>query len=184
MTPLAGFIAAVIAGWLVCGVRRAMAVAVVPFLVVLAVQSWGIAAGYDHSPPSTITSFPGTLGYWLVQVIILAPALGIAAEMGALRARPERPHDRAAGPGRRAIVVCGVLTLAAGVFDAIYAAQVSPITHHLANGSPPPWGLAGMGLLFVTLAVLSAVLLRGRRAARRQAAAQAQPSAVPAGDRG
>lgn len=184
MTPLAGFIAAIIAGWLVRDARRAMAVAVVPFLVVLAVQSWGIAVGYDHSPPSTITSFPGTVGYWLVQVIILASALGIAAELGALRARPARVREGAAGSGRRAVAVCACLTLAAGVFDAVYAAHVSPIAHHLANGSPPAWGFAGMGLLSVTLAVLSALLLRGRQAARRQAAAEAQPGAVPAGDRG
>ncbi len=90
MTPLAGFIVAVLAGWLIRDPRRAAAAVVVPFLAVLAVQTWGIATGYDHSPPSTITSFPGMLGYWLVQVIILVPlarhrgrAWGSAGQVGA-----------------------------------------------------------------------------------------------------
>jgi hypothetical protein len=185
MTPLAGFIAAVLAGWLIRDPRRAAAAVAVPFLAVLAAQTWGIAAGYGHSPPSTITSFPGTLGYWLVQVLILVPALGIAAELGALRARSARARDGAAGSGRRAVIVCAFLTLAAVVFDAIYAAQVSPVLHHLANGSPPAWGFAGMGLLIVTLVVLSVVLLRVHRAERRQtAAAEVRASAVLAGERG
>ena len=59
MTPLAGFIPAIIAGWLIRDPRRAAAAVVVPFLAVLAVQTWSIADGYGHSPPSTITSFPG-----------------------------------------------------------------------------------------------------------------------------
>ena len=184
MTPLAGFIAAIIAGWLIRDPRRAAAAVVVPFLAVLAVQTWSIADGYGHSPPSTITSFPGALGYWLVQVIILAPALGIAAELGALRARSARARGGAAGSGRRAVIVCAFLTLAAVVFDAVYAGQAAPVLHHSANGSPPPWGFAGMALLIVTLAVLSAVLLRARRSDRRQAAAGAQPGTLSAAGRG
>src|SRR5271169_974503 len=57
MTPLAGFIAAIIAGWIVRDPRRAAATVVVPFLIVLAMQTWGIAAGYGVSPPSTVTPF-------------------------------------------------------------------------------------------------------------------------------
>lgn len=183
MTPLAGFIAAVLAGWFIRDPRRAAAAVVVPFLAVLAVQTWGIAAGYDHSPPSTITSFPGMLGYWLVQVIILVPSLGIAAELGALRARSARARDGVAGAGRRAVIVCACLTLAAGVFDAVYAAQVSPVLHHLANGSPPAWGFAGMGLLIGTLVVLSVALLWVRRAERRQTAAGVRASTLSAAGR-
>jgi hypothetical protein len=178
MTPLAGFIAAVIAGWLIRDPRRAAAAVIVPFLAVLAAQSWGIAAGYDHSPPATITSFPGTLGYWLVQVIILAPALGIAAELGARRAR-----GGAGVSGRRMVAVSALLTFGAVVFDAVYAAQVSPVRHHLANGSPPAWGFAGMGLLIVTLVVLSALLLWARRTARRQAVTGAPAETVAAAGR-
>lgn len=184
MTPLAGFVAAVIAGWFIPGPRRAAGAVVVPFLAVLTAQTWGIAAGYGHSPPSTITSFPGTLGYWLVQAIILAPSLGIAAELAALRARSAQARGGVAGSGRRAVIVCALLTLAAVVFDAVYAWQAAPVLHHSANGSPPAWGFAGMGLLIVTLAVLSAVLLRVRRRDGRQAAAGAQANTLSAAGRG
>jgi hypothetical protein len=88
MTPLAGLIAAIIAGWFVRDPRRAVVAVIPAFLAVLAIQTTGIALGDGHSPPSTVLSYPGALGYWLVQVIILAPALIIAAELGALRARP------------------------------------------------------------------------------------------------
>lgn len=181
MTPLAALIAAIVAGWFVRDPRRAAVAVIPPFLAVLAIQTAGIALGDGHSPPSTVTSYPGALSYWLVQVIILAPALGIAAELGALRARPAQANSEARS-GRRAVVVAAVLTLAAGVFDTIEAIQAAPVLHHNANGSPPAYGLAGIGLLIVTLAVLSALLLR-RRAARRQLPTSAQPSTVPAGGR-
>src|SRR5271170_3383711 len=82
MTPIAGFVIAVLAGLMVRNGRRAASVILVPWLVVLAYQSWYIAAGRAISPPSTVTQFPSAIGYWLVQVIILAPALGIAAQLG------------------------------------------------------------------------------------------------------
>ena len=182
MTPLAGLIAAIVAGWFVRDPRRAVLTVIPAFLVVLAIQTAGIALGDGQSPPSTVTSYPGALGYWLVQVIILAPALGIAAELGALRARPAQADD-SPGSGRRAVIVAVLLTLAAGVFAAIEAAEAAPVLHHTASGSPPAWGFAGIGLLIVTLAVLSTLLLRRRRAARHQLRADAQPSTVSAGGR-
>ena len=51
MTPWAGFVAAVVAGWMVRDPRRAVATVIVPFLVVLATQSWMIASGRAVSPP-------------------------------------------------------------------------------------------------------------------------------------
>jgi hypothetical protein len=180
MTPLAGFIAAIIAGWFVRDARRAPAAIIVPFLAVLALQSYGIGAGYGHSPPSTVTSYPGAIAYWVVQMIILAPALGIAAGLGSLRAGG---RGTAAGAGRTAVRVCAALTLAAGVFDLIYALHASPVRQHLANGSPPAYGLAGMGLLIVCAAGLGVLLLRRRWAARRQVPASAATSVVRAGER-
>ena len=53
MTPLAGFVAAIIAGWIVRDPRRAVPAVVIPFLIVLTMQTWGIAAGDGVSPPST-----------------------------------------------------------------------------------------------------------------------------------
>src|SRR5215472_10560752 len=67
MTPIAGFIIAIIAAWLVPSGRRAAAVVVIPWLAVLAEQTWILAAGRGHSPPSTVSQLPGAIGYWLVQ---------------------------------------------------------------------------------------------------------------------
>ncbi|MFZ0172201.1 MAG: hypothetical protein WAL04_11015, partial [Acidimicrobiales bacterium] len=69
MTPIAGLIIAMIAGFMVANGRRAASVVLVPWLVVLAYQSWYIASGRAISPPSTVTQFPSTIGYWFVQVI-------------------------------------------------------------------------------------------------------------------
>jgi hypothetical protein len=173
MTPLAGFIAAIVAGWLIRDGRRATAAVIVPFLAVLALQSYGIAAGYDHSPPSTVLSYPGAIGYWVVQLIILAPALFIAAGLGSLRT----------GNGRPAVMVSAGLTLAAGVFDLIYALHTAPVRDHLANGSPPWYGFTGMGALAVSVVVLGALLLRRRLTSRRQAPAGAAARAVPVSER-
>src|ERR1700689_5722898 len=87
MTPIAGFIIAIIAGLMVRSGRRAPAVVLAPWLVVLAYQSWYIASGRAISPPGTVTDFPSAIGYWLVQAIILAPAAGIAILLGNLASR-------------------------------------------------------------------------------------------------
>lgn len=173
MTPLAGFIAAIIAGWLIRDGRRATAAVIVPFLAVLALQTYGIGAGYGHSPPSTVLSYPSAISYWVVQVITLAPALLIAAGLGSLRAGQ---------PGRPAVWVSAGLTLAAGVFDLVYALHASPVRDHLANGSPPWYGMVGIAALFITAAVTAALLLR-RRLGTRRTLARATASPVPAADR-
>jgi hypothetical protein len=183
MTPLAGLIAAIAAGWFVRDPRRAVLTVIPAFLAVLAIQTAGIAAGDGTSPPSTVLSYPGALSYWLVQVIILAPVLIIAAELGALRAWPAGPDGAggAGGSGRRAVIVAAVLLLVAGVFDALEAMRAAPVRQHSSQGSPPAYGVAGILLLVVLLVVFSALLLRRRRAARRQQPAGGQPDAVPAG---
>ena len=134
MTPPAGFVAAVVAGWLVRDPRRAVATVVVPFLAVLAAQIVGA------SPPGVAVSPPehghqlsrGCLGYWLVQVIILVPLASASRPSSGLCGPGRRGRvDGVAGAGRRAVIVCACLTLAAGVFDAVYAAQVSPVRDSL-----------------------------------------------------
>ena len=106
MTPIAGFSIAVIAGLMVHRGRRAALVVAVPWLLVLVYQSWYIASGRAISPPSTVTDFPSALGYWLVQAIILAPALGIAALLGGFgsRRRDVDPGDLA----RRSWIASGL----------------------------------------------------------------------------
>jgi hypothetical protein len=169
MTPLAGFVAAIIAGWFVRDPRRAAGTVVIPFLIVLTMQTWGIAAGYGVSPPSTVTSFPGAIGYYVFQVIFLGLALGIAAELAALRRARKPEHDRD-GAGRRMALATALLAGVAIVFDAGWALESAPVAHHSANGSPPPQGLAGIGLCVVTFAVLSMLTVRNRRTAKARLA--------------
>ena len=98
MTPIAGFVIAIIAGWIVRDPRRAAAAVVVPYLAVVAAQSWILASGRGASPPSTVTGWPGLIGYWAVQAVFLALAIGIAAELSTLRRRRMPPDDGSAEP--------------------------------------------------------------------------------------
>ena len=97
MTPLAGFVAAVIAGWIIRDPRRAAAAVVVPFLAVLAAQTWILASGRGDNPPSTVHG----LSYWIFQAIFLAFALGITTQLAILRRAGSRPRTRAAAGCRQ-----------------------------------------------------------------------------------
>lgn len=54
MTGITGFIIALVAGFVVPNARRACLVTIVPWLCVLAFQTWSIAAGHGVSPPSAV----------------------------------------------------------------------------------------------------------------------------------
>ncbi|HBW21422.1 MAG: hypothetical protein ACLPN6_23450 [Streptosporangiaceae bacterium] len=181
MTPWAGFVTAIVAGWLVRDPRRAVATVIVPFLVVLATQSWMIAAGRAVSPPGTVTRFPQSLSYWIVQAIFLALAFGIAAELSSLR-RARMLADDGTGTGRAAppahvasaSVLLALLTV---VFEVGYLLDSSPVRDHSGNGAPPVQGLAGILLCAGSFAVLSVLTIRARRdiAGRNGAGAAAAP---------
>jgi hypothetical protein len=183
MTPLAGLIMAVVAGWFVRGPRLAAVTVVVPFLAVAGAQTWRIAAGDGTSPPGTVVGFPQAIGYWVIQAIFLALALGIAAELGFLRARRALPRDAAAGAGRRAVIVSGILAVPTAVFVALYVAGSSPVRHHAAGGSPPAQGFLGVILCLAVVAALSVLTLRARRSAARAKPAGAGTSAAAADGR-
>lgn len=166
MTPIGGFIIAVIAGWTVRNGGRAALVVVAPWLVVLAVQTWYIAAGLGVSPPSTVTQFPHLVGYWLVQAIALALALGIAGQLGSLRARG-LDRSQTGGSGRRVAIATA---LAAAFSAALVAAYLfahpvfesGSVAHHSTNGQLPVLGLLGLFLSVITFAAL-VVTVRRRR---------------------
>lgn len=182
MTPLAGFAAAIIAGWIIRDPRRAAITATIPFLIVMIVQTVVLAVGDDVSPPSTVYKWPGVIGYYGVQAILLAFTVGIATELAAAR-RARMPAGDRAGAGRRtaraAALLAGltVVTMAAWVLDA------APVRHHSGSGAPPPQGLIGIGLCIVTFAALSVVTIRDRRAAAR-ARLSAGTGPLVAGERG
>jgi hypothetical protein len=183
MTPLAGLIMAVVAGWFVRGPRLAAAAVVVPFLAVAGAQTWRIAVGDGTSPPGTVIGFPQAIGYWVIQAIFLALALGIAAELGFLRAHRALPRDAAAGAGRRAVIVSGILAIPTAVFVALYVAGSSPVRHHAASGSPPAQGFLGIILCVVAFAALSVLTFRARRAAARAERAAVGASKAVVGER-
>jgi len=184
MTPLAGFIIALIAGWFARDARRAAVVVVVPYLGVVAGQTWAISDGRGTSPPSTVWPFGAAISYYVVQAIIFALALGVAAMLGAVRARRAATDDGAEAAGRRAAVAATVDVVLTAAFITIALLVTAPVHHHAAEGSPPWYGLLGIGALLVSLIVLSVLLFSGRRAARRaRQAVAAGSTAVASGSR-
>ncbi len=178
MTPLAGFVAAILAGWIIREPRRAAAAVLVPFLAVLAVQTWTLASGHGDNPPSTIHG----VSYWVVQAIILAFALGIATQLAiVLRARSAAGDD--AGASRRALQATAVLLVLTAAFLTGVALSSKPVLHHNAN-SPLPWyGVVGILACVASLVVLTVVHILQRRADARQKLAAASPGAAVAGGR-
>ena len=179
---MAGFIIAIAAGWLVHDARKAAATVIIPWLGVLAVDTWLLAAGHDDSPPSTISQFPQAIGYWAVQVVLLALLLGIAAMLGSLRARQDLSRDRAGNAGRQAAIATAILVTATAAFALVAVLASTPVRHHSATGSPSLIEVAGWALSVASFAALAVVTLRRRRARdRRPATGTASVTASGAG---
>jgi hypothetical protein len=183
MTPITGFVIAVIAGWIVRSPRRAAGIVVVPYLAVTAAQSWIIASGRGVSPPSTVTGWPGLIGYWLVQTVFLALSAGIAAELAALRARRAEPGAGTAGTGRSLIRAFAIEATLTAAFLIGYLLDAAPVRNHSAEGSPPAQGFIGMVLCIGTFAVLGVLVLRGRGSGARAKPAEAGTGKVAAASR-
>jgi hypothetical protein len=142
-------------------------------LIVLVYQSWYIASGRAISPPGTVTDFPSAIGYWLVQVVIVAPALGIAAQLGGFgsRRRGVEPGDLdrrswiASGLG----VAVSVIVILCGF--AWFRQQGGTVYtgHHSSDGSPPLIGILGILLSYLTCVGLGMATLRARHTAKRAA---------------
>ena len=170
MTPLAGFVIAVVAAWITRDARRAAAIFVVPFLAVTAAQTWGIGAGRGVSPPSTVWPLGSAISYYVVQAIIMALAISVAAILGAVRGRRVTGRNEAAGRRRRARIAAVVEVIATGTYIAVAVLDSAPVLHHSASGAPPLQGLIGIGVLVLSPIVLGAMLITGRRSAARSAA--------------
>ena len=178
MTPLAGFVAAIIAGWIIRDPRRAAAAVLVPFLAVLGVQTWSLVAGHGNNPPSTVHG----VSYWVVQAIILAFALGIATQL-AIVLRARSAADDSAGASRRALRATAVLLVLTAAFLTGVVLSSKPVLHHNAS-SPLPWyGAAGILACVASLLVLTVLHIRRRRSGARQKPAAASPGTVVAGGR-
>jgi carbon starvation protein CstA len=182
MTPLAGFVAALIAGWIIRDPLRAAAAVIVPFLAVLAAQTWTLASGRGDNPPSTVHG----ISYWVVQVIILAVALGITTQLAVLRRARYAAQDAAQDAGDvsgRARLATALLLVLTAVFVIGYVLDGHPVAHHNPNSPLPAAGIVGIVACVVSLAVLSVLSIRRRRASTREKLAAASPSAAVAGGR-
>lgn len=189
MTPIAGFFLAVIAGWIVREPRRAAATVILPYLAIVAVQSWDIANGYGVSPPDTVTPFSGAISYWVVQVIFFITTVAIAAEIAVLRARAraDQPMVLLAGPWYRAAVATAICTIGTLVLLVGWLSTAKLVSHHSSAGSPPPQGLIGIGLSLIGVVAFGVAairaLIRGRRQRTAPAPARTSPAAAAAGSR-
>lgn len=176
MTPLAGFVLAIVAGWITRDARRAAAIIVIPFLAMTALQTYGIADGRGVSPPDTVWPLNGgSLPYYVVQLLIVAAVLGIAMLLGAARAQRAAYGTDNTGLDRRTTIA----TIVAAVLTAGYCTGAwldsAPVRHHSSGGSPPAQGLIGFGVIILSLIVLGSRAI----AARRRAGKAAQPDAAP-----
>jgi hypothetical protein len=161
MTGAVAFFLAAVAGWLVFDRRRAAIVVIVPFLAVLAVQTWHIAAGKGVSPPSTVNKFPDLIGYYVVQVIILGLAFGAGDQIRKRRARSSSTASRPA----LAIKINAALSALVVVAFLVAGSALDPgsVAHHSAEGHPPWPGYVGIVLSAVVWAALGLSSLKSRR---------------------
>lgn len=163
MTPIDGFIIAVVVGWMVPHGRWAAMIVLTPWLAVLVIQTWYIAAGLAVNSSSTVTHFPQAAGYWLVQAIVLALVLGIAGQLGAVRARGALLRGAARNLRRQTAIASAIATVTSAVLVAAYFFDHGLFASS-GKGNAPVLGGLGMLLLVVAFVALGAVTLRHRRA--------------------
>jgi hypothetical protein len=179
MTPLAGFVAALIAAWIIREPRRSAAAILIPFLGVLGVQTWILATGRGHNPPST----PQGVSYWVFQAFFLLLAVGLATQLAIiLRARSAGPGQ--VNAGRRALQASGLLLVLTIAFVVGAVLDSHPVLQHNANSPLPLSGVIGILALVVSLVVVTVLHIVQRRAgARQQKLAAASPTTAVAGGR-
>jgi hypothetical protein len=175
MTPIAGFFLAIIAGWIVREPRKAAATVVLPYLAIVAVQSWGIASGYGISPPDTVTPFSGAVSYWVVQLIFGLTSVLIAAEVAVLRkgARAGQPMVLLAGPWYRVAVATAIGAIGVLVLLVAWLTTAKLVSQHSSSGSPPPQGVIGIGLSLIGVVAFGVAAIRALIKARRPLATAA-----------
>jgi hypothetical protein len=169
MTPIAGFFLAIIAGWIVREPRRAAATVVLPYLAIVAVQTWSLANGYGINPPDTVTPFSGAISYWVVQLVFGLVFMAIAAELAVLRApgRGPRPAVPLVGPWYRAAAATAICDTGVFIFLVAWLAAAKLVAHHSTNSPLPPAAAIGIGLDLIGVVALGIAVLRVTIKARR-----------------
>jgi hypothetical protein len=168
VTGLVAVFLAIAAGCIVSGSRRRVALVVtVPFVAILIVQTVSLAAGKGVSPPSTVTAFPGLISYYVVQVIILSLALGVAQMILTRRGRSAGLRPIADARRQTTVGLTVNLLICAAVVVAFIVdhplLDPGSVTHHRSNGSPPIAGVVGILSLVVAFIVMAVMTLINRR---------------------
>jgi hypothetical protein len=169
MTVIAVFVLAVFAGWIVREPRRAAATVLVPYLAMVAVQTWGLANGYGINPPSTVTPFSGAISYYVVQLVFGLVAMAIAAELAVLRAHSQAGRAAApdAGPWYRAAVASAICDTGVFVLLVGSLANAKLVSHHSTSGGMPLAATIGILLCLVGVIGFGIAALRVTIKARR-----------------
>jgi hypothetical protein len=173
VTGLVCILLAVAAGLIVSTRRQLLIVIGAPLLAILVVQTWAIGAGKGVSPPSTVTAFPGLIGYYVVQLIIFGLAFGAADQIRMRRVRGSGgPAVDEGRQTRKALVINGLLDVAVVVAFVSAHSLLDPgsVTHHKTNGSPPIAGVLGILSCALVFAVLGVMTLVSRKRGRSAAA--------------
>jgi hypothetical protein len=181
MTVLATFFLALLAGWIVREPRRAALTVILPYLAMVAVQTWGLANGYGINPPDTVTPFSGAISYYVVQLIFLLFAVAIAAELAVVRARSAVPPF--AGPWLRMAVATAIGATATLWLLVGWLAGAKLVAHHSTSGTPLV-AVVGIGLNVIGVIALGVAAIRARRRGNTaDPAAARQPAAMSPGSR-
>jgi hypothetical protein len=176
MTGLVGIFLALAAGWLIADRRRLAIGIALPYLAVAVVQTWNLAAGNGVNPPSTVNAFPGAIGYYIAQLIILGFAIGAGDQIRMRRHNSESgalPAEVGRRQLRTALVVNVVLSaVVIGAFK-LDRPLLDPgtVATHTGNGSPPVFGVLGTLSTAIVFIVLGAITLWHRRARSTRIAA-------------
>jgi hypothetical protein len=181
MTVLAAFFLAILAGWIVREPRRAALTVILPYLAMVAVQTWGLANGYGINPPDTVTPFSGAISYYVVQLVFLLIAVAIAAELAVVRARAAAPPF--AGPWLRAAVATAIGATATLWLIVGWLADAKLVAHHSTSGTPLV-ALLGIGLNVIGVVALgvAAIMVRRRGSGADPLDARQPAAMVPGGN--
>ena len=164
MTGLVGLFLGLLAGWKLADRFQVVVAVLVPFQLVLLIQTVGIALGKGVSAPDTVDD----AAYYVVQVLILSFVLGIALQLSALR------FGRAATqPVGRAFAVAlignlGFVALTLALFEFAHSVVDPGSTAHHSAGGPPIAGMIGILLTVLICIGLGCVTLGRRRSAAAQ----------------
>jgi hypothetical protein len=158
MSPIIGLLVAVVTGFMASSRRGVLIGVIPPMLAITAAQSWYLGTGRGHNPPATTTDSPAD---WVVQLIILAVAMGIYA----IRARRVSRRGGRLVPARRGpaglMLAAGTVAGFAGTLGLMFATD-RPSHPGSGNGNLPVTGVVGIVIAILAIAVFGVLWLRSR----------------------